>query len=110
LYIRRARRRARSEGLNVPFVRCDMRRLPFEGRFDAVVNWFTSFGYFDAAGNLAAARAAFASLRPGGRFLVEMLNKSFVLPRFTSRGDEEASGVGVLRHTFHGTPPSVVKR
>ena len=24
-----------------------MRELPFEGRFDALVNWFTSFGYFD---------------------------------------------------------------
>jgi len=56
-----------------------MRELPFEGQFDAVVNWFTSFGYFDPAGNLAAAKAAFAALKPGGRFLVETLNKSFVL-------------------------------
>src|ERR1700741_1726595 len=29
----------------------DMRELAYEAEFDAVVNWFTSFGYFDPATN-----------------------------------------------------------
>ena len=88
-YIRRARRRARAEGLDVNFVRCDMRELPFESEFDAVVNWFTSFGYFDDAGDLAAARAAFVALRPGGKFLIDMMNKSWLLAHFDGRRREE---------------------
>ena len=99
LYIRRARRRAKADGLDIPFIRCDMRELPFEGEFHAVVNWFTSFGYFDEAGNLAAARAAFGALRPGGKFLIEMLNKSWLLPRFTPTGDDEVAGVRVVRRS-----------
>ncbi len=98
-YIRRARRRAKAERLDIHFIRCDMRELPFEGEFDAVVNWFTSFGYFDAAGNLAAARAAFAALKPGGKFLIEMLNKSWLIPRFTPKGDDESNGVRIIRHS-----------
>ncbi len=36
---------------SVSFVRADMRQLAFEGEFDAVVSWFTSFGYFDRTEN-----------------------------------------------------------
>jgi len=98
-YIRRARRRAGRRGLKVRFLRCDMRELPFDREFHAVVNWFTSFGYFDEAGNLAAARAAFSALRPGGRFLIEMTNKSWLRGRFTPRGDETMGGVRIIRHS-----------
>lgn len=98
-YIRRARRRAARRGLAVRFMQGDMRELPFNGEFHAVVNWFTSFGYFDDAGNLAAARAAFAALRPGGKFLIEMMNKSWLRPRFTPRGDETVSGVRIVRRS-----------
>ena len=98
-YIRRARRRAKAEGLGIRFVRCDMRELPFDGQFDAVVNWFTSFGYFDDTGNLTTAKAAFAALKPGGKFMIEMLNKSWVSARFTPRGDDVANGVRIVRRT-----------
>lgn len=97
LYIRRARKRAKEQGLNIPFLRCDMRELPFTNEFDAVVNWFTSFGYFDQAGNLAVARAAFTALKPGGKFLIEMCNKSFLLANFKPKGREDANGVRIDR-------------
>lgn len=96
-YIRKARSRAKKKYPDIRFLRCDMRELPFDAEFDAVVNWFTSFGYFNDAGNLDTAKAAFAALKPGGKFLIEMMNKSWLLPRFTPRGEEEASGVRVVR-------------
>ncbi len=95
-YVRRARRRAKAENVNVRFIRCDMRELPFDSELDAVVNWCTSFGYFDDAGNLAAARAAFAALKPGGKFLIEVTNKSALLPRFTPGSDGVVGGVRVV--------------
>ena len=95
-YLRRARRRAKTEGLDIRFVRCDMRELPFDREFDAVVSWFSSFGYFGDAGNLAAAKAAFGALRPGGRFLVELINKSSLLRRFRRGSEERINGVRVV--------------
>jgi len=96
-YVQRARRRAASDGLRIRFVRCDMRELPFDGEFDAVVNWFTSFGYFDDDGNLAAARAALRALKPGGKFLIETMNKSSLLARFNpGRRETVINGVTVV--------------
>ncbi len=98
-YIRRARRRAAHRGINMRFLQGDMRELPFKEEFHATINWFTSFGYFDDAGNLAAAKAAFAALRPGGKFLIEMMNKSWLRPRFTPRGEDVVSGVRIVRRS-----------
>ncbi len=108
-YIRSARRRAARRGLRVRLACCDMRELPFEGEFHAAVNWFTSFGYFDEAGNLAAATAAFRALRPGGKFLIEMINRSWLAPRFRPTGDSVVSGVrGVRRSRWDRTGRRII--
>jgi SAM-dependent methyltransferase len=51
-----------------------MRELRYESEFDAVVNWFTSFGYFDPATNDAVLAAFARALRPGGRLLLDLYN------------------------------------
>jgi ubiquinone/menaquinone biosynthesis C-methylase UbiE len=44
----RAREHASAMGVQPDFVEGDLRQLPFEdGRFDALFNWRTSFGFFD---------------------------------------------------------------
>jgi SAM-dependent methyltransferase len=58
----------------VEFARGDMRRLPYEAEFDAVVNWFTSFGYFDADGNDSVLAGFARALLPGGRLVLELHN------------------------------------
>lgn len=75
LYIRCARRQGKRAGLDVHFLQCDMREIDFDGEFHAAFNWFGSFGYFSDADNLAFTRRVLRALRPGGRFLVEGLNK-----------------------------------
>ena len=56
----------------------DMRALPFPGGekgFQVVVNLFTSFGYFETeAENRVAAAEMSRVLRPGGRFLMDLMN------------------------------------
>lgn len=66
--------RAGARGLRV--TRADMRRLPLApAAFDAVVNLFTSFGYFtDEAENAAALREIARVLRPGGKFLIDHIH------------------------------------
>ena len=95
-YLRRARRLARQEGLDVRFVHSDMREIAFDGEFHGAFNWFGSFGYFSDADNLRFCRRVFAALRPGGRFLVEGINKSWMLTHFRERDDSMHGSVRVV--------------
>ena len=94
-YLSRARRRARREGLDVRFVHTDMREIDFDGEFHAAFNWFGSFGYFSDADNLAFCQRVWQALRPGGRFLVEGLNKSWLMSHFRPHSEETIGGVHI---------------
>lgn len=60
----------------------DMRQPWADGRFDLVLNLFTSFGYFsDRTENEATIRAIARSLAPGGRLLLDFLNPHHALGR-----------------------------
>ena len=93
-YVRLAHRRARRAGLNARFIQSDMRSISFEREFDAAFNYFTSIGYFSDRENLAFCRKVFHALKPGGRFLVETMNQSWLLSHF--RGKSEST-VGAVR-------------
>jgi SAM-dependent methyltransferase len=95
-YIRRARRAARKAGVRVRFVCADMRTLDCDAEFDAAFNWFSSFGYFSDAENAAFLERVRTALRPGGRFLIETLNKSFIQARFLPLHLMEHGGVAVV--------------
>lgn len=75
---------AAGRDLRLKFQRGDMRKLAFGPRFDAVINLFTSFGYFETeAADLAVLRGVRRSLRPGGLFLIDLLNKEWLMRHFT---------------------------
>ncbi|MGH7652176.1 MAG: class I SAM-dependent methyltransferase [Gemmatimonadaceae bacterium] len=65
---------------DAPYVRADMRELPFEASsFDLVVNLFTSFGYFeDDLENARVLSCVRSALRPGGAFVMDFLNAAQV--------------------------------
>lgn len=65
-------------GHSTGLVRADMRAIPFAGAFDAVVSFFTSFGYFvERDENLAVVRGVARALRPAGRFFIDYLNAAY---------------------------------
>lgn len=97
-FVRTARAAARAADVNARFVQSDMRRIDFDGEFDAAFNWFGSFGYFSERDNLAFCRRVHRALRPGGKFLVEGLNRSWLVKNFYPDSDETVSGVRIL-HT-----------
>lgn len=66
----------RSQKIN--FLQGDMREMAFEEMFDGIFCWNTSFGYFEEDKNFAVAERAFRALRPGGMFLVDVMNRDFV--------------------------------
>jgi len=66
-------------GSEAALVRGDMRDLPFENAFDAVTNFFTSFGYFmDDAENARVVEQAARAMKPGGRFFIDHVNAAFI--------------------------------
>lgn len=100
-YLRRARRDAAKAGAEVRYIRSDMRCIEFDREFDAAFNWFGSFGYFSDEDNLAFVRRVYRALKPGGRFLVEGPNRSFVLAHWRPRIDHDVHGVHMdIRNRF----------
>jgi len=65
---------ARERHPEAAFEHGDMRALKHRGEFDAVVNWFTSVGYFDVATNDAVLAGFARVLSPGGRLLIDLQN------------------------------------
>jgi SAM-dependent methyltransferase len=68
---------AQERGQKINFLQGDMREMAFEEMFDGVFCWNTTFGYFEEDKNLAVAQRVFKALRPGGMFLIDVLNRDF---------------------------------
>ena len=87
---------AQRRGLAVNFVHADMREMSFNGQFDAAYCVLSSFGYFDEETNLRVATAICRALKPGGRFLLDILNRDYIVGDLPSRVWWEGDGCVVL--------------
>jgi SAM-dependent methyltransferase len=70
---------AQERGQRLQFTYGDMRELTYQESFDAVYSWNTSFGFFEEDKNFDVAQRVFKALRPGGRFLLDVVNRDFVV-------------------------------
>jgi SAM-dependent methyltransferase len=87
---------AQKRGLSVNFVHADMREMTFSAQFDAAYCVLSSFGYFDEETNLRVATAICRSLKPGGRFLLDILNRDYIVGDLPSRVWWEGDGCVIL--------------
>jgi SAM-dependent methyltransferase len=88
----RAREKAQTAAVPVDFRRQDARAMEFEGEFDAALNLFLSFGYFETDDEHLAMLSGIArALRPGGRFLMEFWNREYEI-RYFDRYQVERTG------------------
>lgn len=89
-YLDQARSKANAEWLNIEWVQSDMREFRRESAFDAAINLYTSFGYFeDQAENRRVLANFRASLKAGGVFIMETLGKEVLARTFKERIWEE---------------------
>lgn len=96
-YLARARAAAAAEGLELELVAEDMRRFTRPAAFDAVINMFTSFGYFaDPADDRLVLEHARAALAPGGRILLELMGREVLARVFRERDWERAEDGSIL--------------
>lgn len=80
-----------SVGPDAVLFRADMRAIPLAGTCDVVLNFFTSFGYFqDEAENLAVLQGIAAALKPTGRFFLDYLNPSRVADTLVPHSERSA--------------------
>src|SRR5262245_11058856 len=101
LFLELARADAAERGVDVEYVEGDMRSIPWAERFDRVLCWFTSFGYFSDEENRQVLEGVFGALKPGGAFLVEMNHRDNLLGRYleetvSERGEDRMTD----RHEF----------
>ena len=100
-HLRLAKAAARKADVEVEWLRADMRDIPKEaGRFDAAINIFTSFGYFeDEADDQRVLDGVARALRPGGRFFVDTINRDGLMSRFEPRAwQQRPDGSFTLEH------------
>ena len=96
-YIEEARSEAEKRDLEVAFVVGDMREYCAPDEFDIVMNLFGSFGYFEESDDdRAVVENVYASLRAGGRFLIETQGKEILARDFQERDWGEEGDLLVL--------------
>jgi len=88
---------ARMESPDAPYVRADMRELPFaDESFDLVVNLFTSFGYFEEDAEHARVLACVcAATRRGGTFVIDFLNAGQVRRELVPYDERVENGITI---------------
>ncbi|HEX3696253.1 MAG TPA: methyltransferase domain-containing protein [Polyangia bacterium] len=100
----RAADEAQRRAVSVNFVHTDMREMAFERQFDGAYCMLTSFGYFDEDANLKVAEGIARSLKPGARFLLDVVNRDYVVGDLPTRIWWEGIGCVVLEEVdfnFH---------
>jgi SAM-dependent methyltransferase len=83
-----------AQGSDLPRVAADMRDLPFaDATFDWVLNFFTSFGYFESdAQNFRVLEEIARVLGPGGGCLMDLFNSDQVLATLEPREEQQRNG------------------
>jgi SAM-dependent methyltransferase len=87
---------AQKRGLAVNFVHADVREMTFNSQFDAAYCVLSSFGYFDEETNLKVATGICRALKPGGRFLLDIINRDYLVGDLPSRVWWEGDGCVIL--------------
>ncbi|WP_273333830.1 class I SAM-dependent methyltransferase [Dictyoglomus turgidum] len=81
-FLKMAIEEAEKLNVNVRYVLKDIREIDFEEEFDVVISMFTSFGYYEDEDNLKILKNVAKALKRGGKFLLDLSNRDFILRNF----------------------------
>lgn len=88
----------------IDLLRGDMRHIPFENYFGAILSLFTSFGYFEEeTENLRVLKGVYHALKPGGVFVLDHMNRPFILAHLVAE-DEFVRGENRVHNRRYITP------
>ena len=87
-----ARSKASENDLDLKLYRCDMREIPYEDEFDLIVQFFTSFGYFETdAENQKVLSAISKALKKEGQFMIDYMNPDYVASNLVEKDEKQVS-------------------
>src|SRR5271170_2668311 len=82
-YLELASKAAEAAKVKIDTVTGDMREIPFEKKFDAIVNMYSSFGYLESEDeDLRVLESAAKALKSGGQLLLDMLNREWAIDNY----------------------------
>jgi SAM-dependent methyltransferase len=85
-FLEKAQKDTEAARVKVHWIRKDMRDIPLEDTFDAVINIFTSFGYFETdEENFKVLKEVSKCLKLGGKFLIDTINREYIIKNFQSK-------------------------
>ena len=94
---------------NLDFKLVDMRELAFKDSFDAVINMWSSFGYFDDDTNEKIVSNFYNALKKGGALIIDIENRDYILKYFIRETfKEKEDGVFILERRKFNPVTSVV--
>jgi SAM-dependent methyltransferase len=95
--LNKARARARRLGVTVEWVLQDMRNFVRPNAYDLALSMFTSFGYFDTRSeDRRVLGNVFASLRPGGAFVIDVNGKEGIARTFQPKSVDTLADGSIL--------------
>lgn len=93
-----ANQKAVEAGVHVDFWQSDMRDMQYDERFDAIINMFVAFGYFSDAENSEVIKKIARALKMDGLFLIDLLNRDWMIRNNLNRYWRHPSGEYVLSY------------
>ncbi len=82
-YLELAQQAATASKVEIATIAADMREIPYENTFDAIVNMYSSFGYLESEDeDLKVLESAGKALKAGGRLMLDMLNREWAIDNY----------------------------
>ena len=97
-FLQNARQKAESLRVNLDLEKRDMRDIQHLNEFDAVINVFTAFGFFDSGSDdLLVLQGVARALKPGGQFLIDTINREYAIQ---SQQSQSWNISAMIRHVW----------
>lgn len=94
-------RTAEEKRLKVEFLIKDMKDFSFDKQFDAAINIFTSFGYFETdEDNFKVFSNVEKSLKSGGYFVFDFINSDNLRNTLVAKSEDEYEGEKVVQKRY----------
>lgn len=90
--------KAQKANVRINFTKKDMRELDYAGNFSAVINMFAAFGYFSDEENANIIKLVAKALKPNGLFLIDLLNRDWMVRNNLNRYWRHPNGECVLSY------------
>ncbi len=71
---------------NINFIHGDMKEITFNNEFDAIINLFTSFGYFSDSENFDILKRFSKALKIGGKIVIDIINREWAITQSKENG------------------------